>query len=319
MQSCSGWRSTLRSAVELWQAYQFEAAVQECLAYLHPVLGAPRPEAAPSLLSHAQLAIVIACGGRGSRWGDFLGLPKHMVDPGEGLPLVQRTLLQLRERFPGARLYLLLGEEQLIHFAPIQHADILVRRSHPDALLALEVLEGQSHVWDTSSGLLWLHGDVFFSDAAMQKISEELALRPDQLKCFGRKGQNQAHWNDDGEGFGWYVPNGSADVLRDWCLLTRQIYIGSLMRRLSSWEIVALISYARRQGYTRRDELVNSGQPPMDMMTCVMDHFARRDFAEDLWVEIDDETEDFEFPFEYFRRLVLRVKTSGVKLESRGR
>lgn len=311
------WRRSLRRAVDLWQDYQFEAAVQQCLADLHQVLDAPASRGVPSSRSCADLVIVIACGGRGSRWGDFLGRPKHLVDPGEGVPLLQRTLIQLSDHFPGARLCLLLGEEHLAQFADLQPVEILLRRSAPDALVALEVLERQAHVFDTGSRLLWLHGDVYFSESALQIISDQLALQHDEPKWFGRKWRNQSYWNDDGEIFACYVPQGSRGILRDWCQLTRQVYIASVMKRLSAWEVISLMSYARQGGYLSAAELVRSGKPPMDVMRGVLDYFSRRDFAQDLWVEIDDETEDFDFPFEYFRRLVLRARTVGMQLDAR--
>ena len=40
--------------------------------------------------------------------------------------------------------------------------------------------------------------------------------------------------------------------------------------------------------------------------------FSARDFSSNLWVEIDDSTEDFDFPIEYITRLFLNVERVGL-------
>ena len=91
-----------------WSNYSFEASARTCLSCLHL-----RPYPSGSCLSESasfsNLKVVLSCGGRGARWGDFMGISKQLVDCGDGVPLIQRTLNQFSKRLSGARFYILIG------------------------------------------------------------------------------------------------------------------------------------------------------------------------------------------------------------------
>jgi hypothetical protein len=311
------WNDVFASAHALWEQYRFEDSVACCLDYLHRHLKRPALNALGSIEAGEeregrQMKIIFACGGRGARWGRFMNTSKHRVDTGDGLPLVQRSVIQFLNAFPLSQCYVLVGEDQLDEFADVEYAGLMIRHLSSDQALGLEILDHRDVVAPGESDILWVHGDVFFADHAVGIIQEKVSLDVNGIRMFGRKRKNLKYQNDYGEGFAWYVPFVAREAMLDWHLLARRIYEGTRMKRLGSWEVVSLISYAKKQGFASPLQLLEAGRSPAEVYKGLTEIFNQRAFDPDIWVEIDDETEDFDYPFEYIRRLMWRVGQIGV-------
>jgi len=236
-----------------------------------------------------------------------MGVPKQLVDCGERVPLIQRTLDQFSQALPGAEFYLLIGEDQTKGFEIINGCHLISRNYPADHSLGIEVFGHHAARQLDDADILVLYGDIFFSNAAIICIQDH-CRHAKGIRNFGRKWKNPVHENNGGENFGWFIPLDQKDIILDWYLLTEKIYTGTPLFRHSSWEVVALISWARTKGITNPSDFRRAGISPSDACRGLVKTFERRDFDENLWVEIDDETEDFDFPIEYLNRLRLMVK-----------
>lgn len=306
------WKQVTTDAAKAWEAFDFEKTVQICLDYLHQ---------SPNLFQSAtnsfktysdkELTIVFACGGSGTRWGNFSGKPKHRIDCGDGIPIIQRSISQFRKHLPKAQCHLLIGSEQVSQYSDINNANILLRRMPPDGNLAIEILSNETVAGKNNAGLLWVYGDIFFSHDAIYTICERIHQIPGRLALFGRKTGNSKYQTRWGEVFGWYIPEGKCQHLLEWYQLISMIYKGSTITRQTSWEIISLMTFCAKHGITNADEALKSGLSPLAFSSQIDSVFKERSFTDEIWVEIDDETDDFDYPIEYMKRLFWNVERVG--------
>lgn len=147
--------------------------------------------------------LVVVCGGRCLRWGNHLGVKKHFA-PMDGVPILHRTLAQLRDEpdvFVVAR-SLPAPEYELGR--PV----VAAGGCSPSAYGDLRKIVSSRRVWNPDGQTVILFGDVWFSDAAIDKImscTEPWAM-------FGRPGPSVhtgKSWNEnfallfDSELHGW--------------------------------------------------------------------------------------------------------------------
>ena len=303
------WIHYYNAAKACWQAYQLEKAVKVCLAYLHRQLQPP-PYLRQSLRCQSPLTIILAAGGSGERWLNFTGRPKQLVDTGDGLPLIQRTIHLLSHTFQDAAIHTLVGPEQRSHYGCIKQTEFLERVRSPDSSLYLELIDVHISQRFCDTNVLWLHGDVCWSEPGV-KLLRRAVDEADGLMVFGRKRRNDEYGNNGGEDFGWYLPAGCVAQLRGWYLLAQELYLAAPLFRLTTWEVVSLMSLALRTGAAGPQDLRARYRDPLALSRAMADVFAKRDFPPGFWVEINDATEDFDFPVEYLNRLLLMVERVG--------
>lgn len=106
---------------------------------------------------------VLLCAGSGERWGDYLGVTKHLI-PIDGEPLLHRTVRQLRE----------IDTDEIVIIGPYDvpgttRVDPLVVPENGD----FDKLEQSRPYWSAEQRTLVVYGDVFFSDAAMGEIADD--------------------------------------------------------------------------------------------------------------------------------------------------
>jgi hypothetical protein len=237
-----------------------------------------------------------------------MNIPKHRIDIGDGLPLIQRSIIQFSNMLPNAELEVLIGEDQQGDYADIRHTGFIYRRGAPDDSIGIEVLSHPQIARKHDVDIVWAYGDVFFTDRAVSTISEELKKGRRQFKVFGRKSGSKLFGTRYGEIFAWYVPLEKLRILRDWHGLAMRIYSGTPMNRMTSWEVLSLMSYAKREGCENVEQFLASGKSPQDAYIGIAETFKNRQFNPEIWVDIDDETEDFDYPYEYLNRLAWRVR-----------
>ncbi|MGO1590537.1 MAG: NTP transferase domain-containing protein [Ancrocorticia sp.] len=101
---------------------------------------------------------VIMANGNGTRWKGYLGTPKHLLTI-DGETLLTRIVRQIREREPGAEVYVSAENPQYETPGAIRHApqrkEIELDRFVPELLC---------------DGVCFLYGDTFYTDDAMDTI-----------------------------------------------------------------------------------------------------------------------------------------------------
>jgi hypothetical protein len=307
--SSRGWQEIIALANNHANRLQYEEVVECCLEFLHDYLTSPVYKEDKRPIAN-DLNIIFACGGNASRWENFLGIPKQLVDTGSGLSLVQRTVNQFRVALPGAELYLLTRQEEH-EFQSIEDVTFVSRKDNIERRILEEVLGHTSKSLHTDHHILLLYGDVYFSDEAVKKIRKKVLLDSTTIALFGRRHQNALYGNTGGEDFGVYAPLNSWQLILDYHALLKRLYIGTRLYRYGTWEFITLLSAltkAKIPGAHRACLINNDVSQTICAMSEVWKH---KDFDQDHWVDIDDETEDFDFPCEYIERMARMVQWVG--------
>lgn len=203
-----------------------------------------------------QPRVVILADGAGTRWS--LDTPKHMAVV-DGEPILPRTVRQLTDR----------GLSDLWLTSRLEMYDELlpsVRRYVPiDNRFKLDQFYACREIWSNFSDVVFLYGDVRFSDAAMDTIFKSV---PRDFSYFQRTYASAVtgkHWK---EGFAMRVCDTP----------TFEAALRCLRMELEHGRIVMAMHQV--QGY-----LEGNGMGPFE---------GRGPHG----VEIDDETDDFDFPDE---------------------
>lgn len=210
--------------------------------------------------------VIVIAAGRGSRWGDYLGVPKHFA-PVDGEPVIARTV----------RLFGDLGDTWIVgsderYALPGTH--LFVPRHRADHYEA-DRFTNNRELWSTEGRTLLLLGDVWFSDAAAAIIREE----PDSWLWYCRFGASRYTGCERGEGFAFsFGPEHHALADAGLRRIVTERRAGTLYRA-QGWEL-----YRAMAGAT------------------VLFH--KRDYGHA--VRIDDWTQDFDYPEDYRRWLALR-------------
>lgn len=218
--------------------------------------------------------VVILAAGEATRWGDHAGVPKHFVDVG-GIPLLHRTVNQ---------------------FSP--YGEVIVTSQNDDRYkiegAEQYVVEPITESWDTKKFLdnypIWskngrtilLWGDTYYSENAVNSIIDN---EPADWLVYGRMNASEITGCGYGEIFAYsFTPQSQTYIL------TKIRYLRWLRRhhrigRCGGWELYRALSGA--------DDLNK--------------HTLYNNF-----IEIDDETEDFDFPHDYdmWRERVLGAATN---------
>lgn len=138
--------------------------------------------------------ILILAAGDGERWGNHHDRPKHFAWVC-GEHLIERTVRQVLERDPGADVRIVvhdLADERY----KIPGTKRATARHDPALHNADKVLSAR-HVWHRTGRTVMLHGDVFYTDEAIDEI---LADRPG-WHLFGRPGPSHLTGKDWNENF----------------------------------------------------------------------------------------------------------------------
>ena len=164
------------------------------------------------------------------------------------------------------------------------------------------------------SDVLLIYGDVYFSETAVETIVKTISGECNYPKYFGRKHQNKQFANNGGEIFGVYIPFHQQELLLMYYKFIKRIYLGFPLHRVSSWEVLALLGLLNT---SNTGELVYPcliGNDAGETFNQLAGIFVKREFNLMTWIEIDDETEDFDYPYEYLHRLGRTIVWVGEKM-----
>jgi len=109
-------------------------------------------------------ALIIAAGD-GTRWDDYLGLPKHLA-PVDGEPIIHRSIRLLRENHVQDVRVVTRDERYLAHGATLEPPV-----GFEDAGGGIKKFLDSSHLWHPTERTLVVYGDVFFTENAMRTIT----------------------------------------------------------------------------------------------------------------------------------------------------
>lgn len=149
------------------------------------------------------LRVLIPCAGEGERWGNHLGVPKHLA-PLAGEPILHRTVRLVNELAPGA--------EVLVVVDGHRHQGYRVtgsvrRRARLGTMEGdVDKIASSLHLWDDRRRMVLLFGDVWWT---RDGLASALAHRG-RWRAFGYFEPD----NTGGELFGFSFPPGSLATVR---------------------------------------------------------------------------------------------------------
>lgn len=199
---------------------------------------------------------VIMCAGKSTRWNNYLGVEKQFIEI-EGETLLERTIRLLKKN--GINDVYLTGDRSLNKFGPV------VRPEQPTGI-ELDKFYNCLPVWNEPDELIFVYGDVFFTDEAMQKICSVSK----EFLGFGRFGPSKITGKPWGELFAVKSQN-KRYVVESLNKIHEEYKMGKI-KLAGGWEF-----------YRQLDNLQ------------LLEHKVTKEH----FIEIDDFTDDFDFPNDY--------------------
>lgn len=219
--------------------------------------------------------VVILCAGEASRWNSHLGVKQKQLIPIEGQILLERTLEQVSKYLP-RKITVLAGRGEVDIFTKHCHEGVLVREIELPSDIetpAWKYLSSEKY-WNRDGETISLLGDVWFSDSAIEKIFN---AGPEDWLAFGRTANSVITGCPYGEIFAHKFRNFEKHS-RGLSLLDELYRTKLCSAHASGWALSQVIS--------NEDPNIRT----------VGDNF----------VEINDFTEDFDFPEDYERWIANR-------------
>jgi hypothetical protein len=139
-------------------------------------------------------ALILAAGD-GTRWGDFLGVPKHFA-PVDGKPILHRTVDLLREYTDD--IVIVARPEELERYTVINTATVAANLN-PYRGEADKFLSSRTY-WRQDERTMLIYGDCYFTEEAMRTIMSP-APYEDGWRLFCRFGENPWTGRGWGENF----------------------------------------------------------------------------------------------------------------------
>lgn len=208
-------------------------------------------------MSRPDIAVVMAAG-EGSRWGNHLGVPKHLIPIG-GETLIQRTVRLLRQHVSEVWV-VARGGEQLY-------------RCHEGHTYTVDPLDSDMDKF-YSSRRLWqgrhaviAYGDVYFTEQAI----ETCCAPTESWRLYCRPYASNITGSPWGECFAYSVPVEDQEWFTDRIEWLAGMHTLGAVGRVGGWELYRALLH--------QDPTVHH----------MKDHY----------VEIDDETDDFDYPSDY--------------------
>jgi len=206
--------------------------------------------------------VIILASGSGTRWGDYLGVPKHLIDI-DGEALVSRTIRQ----FSGysKNVTLVCPDDQRYKFDG-------VTLFHPkvDWNREMDKFISSMSLWNSGDeDVVLVYGDVYFTDDAVEKAMTYAG----DWKYFCRPWASEITGKDCKEIFAIYIPHHNREKVRSGILA-----IADLDTATGGWALFRKLTLGKHtKGRDEDREMFNAG----------------------CHVVIDDWTEDFDYPQDY--------------------
>lgn len=211
-------------------------------------------------------AIIIAAG-EASRWGDYLGVPKHFA-PVNDEPIIERTVRLLRG-FKDTEIFVVAPDDKRYG---IEGSNLFTPNKNYSNYDADKFLNSRK-LWNTNGRTIVFYGDVYFTEDAINRI---MAYEEKSWRLFGRAFKSELTGTPFGECFAqsFYnenIPEHDAALRR-----IVNLYARGIISRCGGWEHYRAIL----------------GLP---------DSLMEKHLVGDKFENIDDWTDDFDWPSDYDR------------------
>ena len=201
--------------------------------------------------------------------------------------MLLRNILLFKKLYPGFPPYVSVhvGSSSPEHGPYAVHPDIVfIPIEDPSGVPAYKSLLPFHQDCDT----LILLGDVLFTEQCAAKIRDTIDHAPNDLLVFGRKGASPITGCAWGELFAFYIPRSYLSSWTKAISVTEALYRAGKLSRFSGWEIICCIYSGAANDLSRAPDAK------------IRKAFQTKQFP-DSFIEINDETDDFDYPEDYER------------------
>jgi len=232
--------------------------------------------------------IIIACAGNGTRWNNYTGVEKQLVNI-NNKPLLERTITQIKTYLNYNKIYLIVNETNknnfLIDFI-INSCEIITLTNK--SINDVPVLYSIQNMLDNNNNILILLGDVYFTDDAFIKIKEN--TNNTELSFFGRLNiENNLNFKPD-ELFAFYFCKNIHSLIKQIVNNVKKLYTNKKINRFLQWEILTYY-------YAFKDSNIDGTNEEINFYKKTFEN-RKNTFAEHF-INILDLTDDFDYPNDY--------------------
>lgn len=205
--------------------------------------------------------ILIPCAGSGSRWSGFMGIPKYMAEV-DGVPIIEGLVGRLQQYDATITI---IGEPR------VKGAENYLPEYSSDE--EVEKFTSSRKLWNDNGRTVFLFGDTYFTDEALKEIMEYPEA---DWVFFGRPFGSKFTGKPYGEIYAFSFYDGHISLIDKSVRRIQQLEKFGWIDRTNGWSL-----YRAMMGIP--DEIMN------------------RHLVGDNFVNIDDFTEDFDYPIDYTR------------------
>ena len=210
---------------------------------------------------------ILICAGEATRWAGHRDTPKHLIEI-EGERLIDRTVRLLRERGV-EQIFIVVREKSKAY--EVEGATQWVATLNPEQNADADKFLSSRELWNPKGRTLFFYGDCYFSDEAMDTI---VGHRREQWVLFCRPDASEITGKPWGECFAHGIYDKDLTVLEKMLRYVADQHVTGITHRSGGWELYRAMV----------------GRKGLDLMEHRMsDHF----------IEINDWTEDFDYPEDY--------------------
>jgi hypothetical protein len=209
-------------------------------------------------------SVIILAGGAGTRWGNHTGKQKHLLEV-DGERLIDRTVRLARKYAEHTNIHVV-SEGLFVGGTQAVRPRTVLGTDH-------DKLAAYSHYWDSASRTVILWGDIWLSEAGAEKIFTD---ESDDILWFGRLGPSYITGKRYGEFWAvGFTAEASSDFAAAVRVAARRFKRGEIPRD-NSWSVYFTL------------------HPECKLLDGT---YGRAK----TWREVDDQTEDFDFPHDWDR------------------
>lgn len=229
------------------------------------------------------MKIIFTCAGNQTRWKNYMNCPKHLA-PINDIPLLKKNIELFDKFFKHDNYYVSIKNKDL---QTIYNVDGRILFYIPEHITDTEPAYKTviPFIQTYNDDILLLLGDVVFSEDCVKKIYDNILQK--SFKVFGRKSGSiitGARW---GELFAFYIPQTFIPNWIDAVNKTDDLFNKKKIKRFSGWEVITYIFALNKYG--KKNKNIHKD----------LEYILQERLFPDSFIEINDETEDFDFPQDY--------------------
>jgi hypothetical protein len=225
-----------------------------------------------------RMRILILCAGDATRWGDYLGVPKHLVQL-LGEPILHRAVRLINEIRPDADVRVI-AKDPFDGQYVVPGARTFKARLNPANHGADKFLSSR-HLWDDTGRTVILYGDCFFTRAGMTTILTDAPFE-DGWRLFARFDGSSITGSIGGENFAHVIDPDAHEDYEASLHRIAALQTSGVITRCGGWE-----QYRSMHGV------------PDDRVLEWWDEHSPKNPRMGHVTEIDDATEDIDFPADF--------------------